>query len=162
MLSIFGEDGKDKLVSIILDRVWRACKQQSDSLHRDAVWQATALLIHSSEFDRKLLHAIAWSQVELFSVEAMRTAVECWRWLITSKSDMEMRFLQEMVAAWKCTVHKKLGLFSVSQSQTSPLAVHEGTFFSLSILSKCVIITPKNFLLSHGLQYQRTFSSPLI
>ncbi|XP_066260677.1 phosphatidylinositol 4-kinase alpha isoform X2 [Euwallacea similis] len=126
MLTIYGEDRKMDLVSTILNKVWSACKQQSDSLHRDALWQATALVIHTSVFDRKLLHAIAWSQVELFSVEAMRTAMECWQWLITSKPDLEMRFLQEMVAAWKCTIHKKLGLFSVTYPQTSPLAVHEG------------------------------------
>ncbi|KAH1001445.1 hypothetical protein HUJ04_005466 [Dendroctonus ponderosae] len=126
MLKIFGNDRKEELINTVLGRVWSACKQQSDSMHREAIWQATALLIQSSEFNSNLLHAITWSQVELFSVEAMRTAVECWKWLTTSQPELEMRFLQEMVAAWKCTVHKKLGLFSVTHQQTSPLAVHEG------------------------------------
>ncbi|XP_050307106.1 phosphatidylinositol 4-kinase alpha isoform X2 [Anthonomus grandis grandis] len=126
MLTIYGEERREELIATILNKVWAACKQQSDSLHRDAVWQATALLIHTRDFDRKLLHAVTWSQVELFSVEAMRSAVECWQWLITSNPELEMRFLQEMVSAWKCTIHKKLGLFSVTNTQTSPLAVHEG------------------------------------
>lgn len=63
MLTIYGQDRKDELVNTILTRVWNACREQSDSKHRDAVWQATALLIHNSEFNRNLLHAIAWSQV---------------------------------------------------------------------------------------------------
>ncbi|CAG9769001.1 unnamed protein product [Ceutorhynchus assimilis] len=126
MLTIYGEDQIEELITAILKRVRSACSQQSDSLHRDALWQATALLIHTSEFNRTLLHAIASSQVEVFSVEAMRTAVECWQWLITSKPELEMRFLQEMVAAWKCTIQKKLGLFSTTRPQTSPLAVYEG------------------------------------
>ncbi|KAF7274503.1 hypothetical protein GWI33_012847 [Rhynchophorus ferrugineus] len=126
MLKIYGNDRKEELINIILNNVWDACREHSDLLHRDALWQATALLIHTPIFNRNLLHCIAWSQVELFSVEAVRTAVECWQWLITSKPELEMRFLQEMVAAWKCTIYKKLGLFSVSPPQTSPLAVYEG------------------------------------
>ncbi|XP_060518279.1 phosphatidylinositol 4-kinase alpha [Cylas formicarius] len=127
MLSVFDSaDGKDQLAKLILGKVRDACAQKSDSMHRDALWQATALLVYCSDADRDLLQCIAWSQVELFSVEAMRTSVECWQWLITSKPDLETRFLQEMVAAWKCTVHKKLGLFSASTPQASPLAAYEG------------------------------------
>ncbi|XP_074027148.1 phosphatidylinositol 4-kinase III alpha isoform X2 [Leptinotarsa decemlineata] len=128
MQTIFGKDDGNSLVELILKRVWSACKDRSDALHRDALWQATALLISTSELNRNLLHCIAWSQVELFTVEAMRTAVECWQWLITSKPELEVRFLQEMVSAWKCTVQKRLGLFSVSRLQTSPLAAYEGCY----------------------------------
>lgn len=56
----------------------------------------------------------------------MRSAVECWQWLITSKPELEIRFLQEMVSAWNCTVQKRIGLFSTSQPLTSPLAAYEG------------------------------------
>ncbi|KAL1513897.1 hypothetical protein ABEB36_003236 [Hypothenemus hampei] len=144
MLSLHGSDGKVDLINIIVKKVWEACKLQSDTLHRDAVCQATALLIHLSDFDRNLLHAITWSQVELFSVEAMRTAVECWQWLITAQPELEMRFLQEMVAAWKCTIYKKLGLFSETQPQTSPLAVHEG----------CNLEPDNPFVKPHGIWIQ--------
>ncbi|KAJ8960814.1 hypothetical protein NQ318_020110 [Aromia moschata] len=60
------------------------------------------------------------TKVELFTVEAMRTAVDCWQWLVTSRPELEIRFLQEMVSAWNCTVQKRLGLFSVTRPQTSP------------------------------------------
>lgn len=56
----------------------------------------------------------------------MRTAIECWQWLITSKPELEMRFLQEMVAAWNFTVQRKLGIFSSGMNGTSPLAAFEG------------------------------------
>ncbi|CAH1104235.1 unnamed protein product [Psylliodes chrysocephalus] len=117
---------KSTLVYEVLNKVWSACKERSNSLHRDALWQATALLLSTKEVDRRLLHCIAWSQVELFTVEAMISAVDCWQWLITSRPELEIRFLQEMVAAWKCTVQKKLGLFSVFRPNVSPLAAHEG------------------------------------
>lgn len=120
------DGGRDALVNAVLSRVWKACQERSDALHRDALWQATALLISSQELNRNLLHCIAWSQVELFTVDAMLTAVECWQWLITSKPELEIRFLQEMVSAWNCTVHKKLGLFSITKPPTSPLSAYEG------------------------------------
>jgi len=100
---------------------------------------------------RRLVHAVAWSQVGLLTEPAMTTAVECWRWLLTSRPDIELRFLQEMLAAWQvsfpirfgslrfscfipaigffsqCTIDKKLGLFSPEEEEVSPLAAHEGS-----------------------------------
>lgn len=51
------------LVDMLQKRVWDACRSKSDALHRDALWQATALLISTQELNRNLLHCIAWSQV---------------------------------------------------------------------------------------------------
>nr|CAH7716979.1 unnamed protein product [Callosobruchus chinensis] len=123
-------EDKSKLAELLMQRVWHACKERSDALHKDSLWQATALLISMKEQNRNLLHCIAWSQVELFTIDAMRTAVDCWQWLITSRPELEVRFLQEMVSAWKCTVQKKLGLFSVSVLQCNPLAAYEGCSLS--------------------------------
>ncbi|KAL3270935.1 hypothetical protein HHI36_021440 [Cryptolaemus montrouzieri] len=125
MLTVYSSHPRD-LDDIILKKVWKSCREKQDHLHSEALWEATALLITNKELDRNLLHCIAWSQVELFTEEAMRTAVECWQWLITSKPEFEIRFLQEMVAAWNCTVYKKLGLFSPGLNGTSPLAAFEG------------------------------------
>lgn len=47
------------------------------------------------------MHVVAWSQVMLFTTKAMRTAVECWQWLTTSRPDLELQFLQEMFTAWQ-------------------------------------------------------------
>lgn len=66
-------------------------------------------------------------KVELFTEAAMTTAIDCWQWLITAKPELEMRFLQEMVSAWNCTVQKRMGLFSTSSNPTSPLAAYEGS-----------------------------------
>ncbi|KAK9874265.1 hypothetical protein WA026_002618 [Henosepilachna vigintioctopunctata] len=125
MLTVYSSHPSD-LDEIILKKVWKSCKERKDHLHSEALWQATSLLISNKEMNRNLLHCITWSQVELFTETAMRTAVECWQWLITSKPELEIRFLQEMVAAWNCTVQKKLGLFSADVSGTSPLAGYEG------------------------------------
>ncbi|KAF5285205.1 hypothetical protein FQR65_LT13320 [Abscondita terminalis] len=126
MLHVLGAQARVDLTETLMSNVWKACKEKSDSIHQEALWRATAMLISSSNFNRQLLHCIAWSQVELFTAKAMRTAIECWQWLVTARPDFEIRFLHEMIAAWNCTVQKRLGLFSVADSEVSPLAVHEG------------------------------------
>ena len=29
-----------------------------------------------------------------------QVVVECWNWLLSARPDLEMKFLQEMIAAW--------------------------------------------------------------
>lgn len=107
-------------------------------------------------FSRKLIHAVAWAPIELFTEDVMKTAVECWQWLVSARPDLELQFLQEMLTAWQVnavfkiqvlvtlnkwliivrsvtpyylfqyTVDKRMGLFSKREEEVSPLAVYEG------------------------------------
>ncbi|XP_068623293.1 phosphatidylinositol 4-kinase alpha [Battus philenor] len=114
-----------------------ACTSGSETAHRAALWRATALLVHArhqmsahsqtSPTSRALLHSVAWSQVEIFTEDAVTTAVECWQWLNTARPDLELRLLQEIFAAWQSTVDRKMGLFSKQHEEISPLAAYEGS-----------------------------------
>ncbi|KOB66496.1 putative Phosphatidylinositol 4-kinase alpha, partial [Operophtera brumata] len=94
-----------------------ACTSGSETAHRAALWRATALLVHArhhaqhaqhtSPVARTLLHSVAWSQVEIFTEDAVTTAVECWQWLTTARPDLELRLLQEIFAAWQCTLEPR-------------------------------------------------------
>ncbi|XP_069357061.1 phosphatidylinositol 4-kinase alpha [Maniola hyperantus] len=75
---------------------------------------------------RVVLHSIAWSQVDIFTEDAVTTAAECWQWLSTARPDLELRLLQEIFMAWQCTVDRKMGLFSKQTEEISPLAAYEG------------------------------------
>ncbi|XP_031784727.1 phosphatidylinositol 4-kinase alpha isoform X2 [Nasonia vitripennis] len=119
-------DSMKALVNRLVEEILRACRNRDDNEHRRALWRATALLISIPGLNRKLLHTVACSQLELFTKPAMRTAVECWQWLLTARPDLKLRFLQEMLAAWQYTVDKRMGLFAIDEEQVSPLAVHEG------------------------------------
>lgn len=118
---------RNALIEDLIENVWKSCRSQNSQDHRSALWRTTAMLVSTPGLCRKLLHVVAWSQVGLFTDVTMTTAVECWRWLLTSRPDLELRFLQEMLAAWQCTIDKKLGLFSVEEEEVSPLAAHEGS-----------------------------------
>ncbi|XP_065168456.1 phosphatidylinositol 4-kinase alpha isoform X3 [Atheta coriaria] len=127
LMSFCGQENIRDMTGRLLERVWQSCKDKDVDGHREALWRSTAMLITTPELNRSLLHCIASSQVELFNVEAMTTAVACWQWLITARQDVELRFLQEMVSAWTYTVQKRMGLFSVPAEEVSPLAYSEGS-----------------------------------
>ncbi|XP_064074423.1 phosphatidylinositol 4-kinase alpha isoform X1 [Vanessa tameamea] len=129
-----GEGGVWRVGARLLAALRDACAGGSETAHRAALWRCTALLVHAraapaapaAPAARALLHSIAWSQVDIFTEDAVTTAVECWQWLNTSRPDLELRLLQEIFAAWQCTVDRKMGLFSKQTDETSPLAAHEG------------------------------------
>uniref|UniRef100_A0A1A9ULE3 Phosphatidylinositol 4-kinase alpha n=1 Tax=Glossina austeni TaxID=7395 RepID=A0A1A9ULE3_GLOAU len=138
LLSVLNEDEKVGLADRLVKDVWDACRDRSDSRHRGALWRAAAYLIICSDINRKLLHAVATSQVELFTDLAMETAVECWQWVLTARQDLELCLIQEMVSAWQITFEKKIGLFSEEIQITSPLAAYEGC----KLISQPILITP--------------------
>ncbi|XP_012288489.1 phosphatidylinositol 4-kinase alpha [Orussus abietinus] len=111
---------------LLIDLLTKAGRARDDAQHRGALWRATALLIAIPGIDRRLLHTVAFSHVELFTAEAMTTAVECWKWILTSRPDLKLCFLQEMLAAWQSTVDRRMGLFSREVVEVSPLAAYEG------------------------------------
>ncbi|XP_067636083.1 phosphatidylinositol 4-kinase alpha isoform X2 [Eurosta solidaginis] len=138
LLSVLSEEDKAGLADRLVKDVWDACAEKSDARHRGALWRATAYLIICSDVNRKLLHAVASSQVELFTEYAVETAVECWQWVLTARQDLELCFIQEMVSAWQTTFEKKLGLFSDEIETTHPLAAYEGC----KLVTKPIQIAP--------------------
>ncbi|XP_063216675.1 phosphatidylinositol 4-kinase alpha isoform X2 [Bacillus rossius redtenbacheri] len=141
-----GEAGRARsvLLARLVDDVWSACAQRSNAAHRGALWRATAMLISTAGVHRNLLHAVAWSQVELFTEVAMTTAIECWQWLVTARPDLELPLLQEMFSAWQCSIDKRLGLFSEHEEEVSPLAAYEG----------CRLVPSPPFIAPHDIWIQ--------
>ncbi|CAH1390658.1 unnamed protein product [Nezara viridula] len=123
---LYGPVSIDAIADKLIADIWTACRSKDNIAHHDTLWRATALLTSILGTPRKLLHVVAWSQVELFTAEAMSTAVQCWQWLITSRPSIELLWLEEMITAWQYTVDTKLGLFSEEKEEVSPLAAYEG------------------------------------
>lgn len=127
LLSVLDDDSKKGLTDKLTNDIWEAAKEKNEIKYKGALWRATAFLIQTFDAQLgKLLHAIASSQVELFTEAAIETAVECWQWILTAREDLELSFIREMVLAWQITFEKKIGLFSEELEVTSPLAAHEG------------------------------------
>nr|XP_029724206.1 phosphatidylinositol 4-kinase alpha isoform X2 [Aedes albopictus] len=138
LLSVLEDEEKKGLADRLVKDIWDACAEKSDAKHRGALWRATAYLILCSSANRKLLHAISSSQVQLFTESAMETAVECWQWILTARQDLELCFIQEMVTAWQTTFDKRIGLFTEEVDITSPLAAYE----SCKLVPKPIVVAP--------------------
>ncbi|KXJ84380.1 hypothetical protein RP20_CCG009848 [Aedes albopictus] len=138
LLSVLEDEEKKGLADRLVKDIWDACAEKSDAKHRGALWRATAYLILCSSANRKLLHAISSSQVQLFTESAMETAVECWQWILTARQDLELCFIQEMVTAWQTTFDKRIGLFTEEIDITSPLAAYE----SCKLVPKPIVVAP--------------------
>lgn len=127
LLSVLDDESKRGLADKLTNDIWEATKEKNETKYKGSLWRATAYLIQTFDAQLgKLLHAIASSQVELFTECAVETAVECWQWILTAREDLELSFIREMVSAWQITFEKKIGLFSEEMEVTSPLAAHEG------------------------------------
>ena len=127
LLSVLDENSKRGLTDKLTEDIWSATKEKNELKYKGALWRATAFLIQTFDGQLgKLLHAIASSQVELFTESSVETAVECWQWILTAREDLELSFIREMVSAWQITFDKKIGLFAEEMEVTSPLAAHEG------------------------------------
>lgn len=126
LLSVLNNEDKKGLADKLVSDIWEACAEKDNGKHRGAVWRAAGYLILCSGINRKLLHAISTSHVELFTTAAMETSVEVWQWIMTSRQDLELCFIQEMVGAWQTTFDKRIGLFTLDSKLASPLAAYDG------------------------------------
>nr|CAD7567625.1 unnamed protein product [Timema californicum] len=147
--SLLKQVGDEKiLMGQLIDDLSLACKEKNNEEHKKALWRANSsthlppryirsrfikqslshplrgphgLTYFFHSFSRNLLWAVSWSQVRLFTEEAMSTAVDCWLWLLSARPQLELLFLQEMLSSWQCVVDKRLGLFSGQEGSTFPL-----------------------------------------
>ncbi|XP_055694049.1 phosphatidylinositol 4-kinase alpha [Lutzomyia longipalpis] len=127
LLSVLNDEEKLGLADRLIKDVWDACKDKCDIKHRGAVWRATAYLILCSGLNRKLIHAVSSSQVELFTESTVTTAIECWQWIVTARQDLELCLIQEMISAWQATFEKRLGIFAKEEDTMSPMVMSDAS-----------------------------------
>nr|XP_039270122.1 phosphatidylinositol 4-kinase alpha-like [Styela clava] len=121
-------DSKLMLSETIFNNYKSAIKNMDDAKIKISVHQATALLVSCKDEkyrDRKMLHVICWASVDRFLSSIMETCIDCWQWLLSSRSDLEMDFMGEMASAWEATREQKLGMFCKDENEGDPLAVSE-------------------------------------
>lgn len=68
-----------------------------------------------------VLYWIVWTPVYIFTSDTMNTAIYCWRWLSTTRPDLEAALLTEMYHAWCWTKSQGIGLFSGSKNDVGPV-----------------------------------------
>lgn len=108
----------DLFVQSLLNRFDYSCKQKDINLHKDTVYKISAFLIvntHNKKYERKLLRSLCWAPLYLFHEETIDSVIDCWKWVLSAKPEIELQLIQEIITAWNCTVDKNLGIFSINQ-----------------------------------------------
>ena len=87
-ISVFHCDNPIDRVKIILLVCGRDISLADIQKFSPALFRVTALLITSRGMNRKLLHDICWSAVQLFSEASMQSTIACWEWLLAARTDL--------------------------------------------------------------------------
>ncbi|KAJ3122431.1 phosphatidylinositol-4- kinase, partial [Nowakowskiella sp. JEL0407] len=74
--------------------------------------RGAALIISSDEVDEELLHRICWTPVILFSPAVLDIAVPVWSWIMTSRPDLALGLLSDLVTCWEHTILHRHGIYS--------------------------------------------------
>ncbi|XP_065557789.1 phosphatidylinositol 4-kinase alpha-like [Artemia franciscana] len=118
---VHGDVNRQKIVADLLVAV----KSRNVVAMKEAYWLATALAIKLDKIDRHLLKIIGSVPVDFFEEVPMKVAIDCWNWILSARQDLEFLLLEEILLAWKATVERKMGLFSLDVPEDSPLAADE-------------------------------------
>lgn len=129
ILSVVKPSGIDMdLSSLILQKYKLALGERNQKDIKECIFRSTALLVAEGQdhtHDRMILRTVCFAAVDLFESDILEVCINCWQWLLSSRSDLEMDFMSEMSDAWETTITKKLGMFSIEQDEGDPLAVSE-------------------------------------
>ncbi|CAL8128289.1 unnamed protein product [Orchesella dallaii] len=131
-------------VTIIADRMLERLSSpnkdapDSDQIFEETIWIATSLCVSNAndlnyKLTRRLLHAVCWAPTQKFTEGVLHSCCECWRWLLSSRKDLLLILLQEILGSWQATIEKRLGIFSEVTTQLSPWAAYQDCDLKLKI-----------------------------
>ena len=110
------------------------CIAGSEKKLKETMLKSTAFLIlikvnnlkvGNFTFERQILNEISLSCCTNFSKQIIQVAIDCWSWLISSRSDIEQLVVEEMLNAWQMTADQRLGMFHKPIMEPNPLAKEE-------------------------------------
>jgi phosphatidylinositol 4-kinase A len=94
-----------------------------ESRFRAVMCRATYAFIEDSGFHEEHLRDLVWIPVRRFTVETMEVAVKCWSWICSSRPELEVYILEQLIGAWNWTVEEGLGIFDTHNR--TPLFCHK-------------------------------------
>lgn len=110
------------------------CINSSEKKLKESMLKATAFLIlvkvnnlnlDNYNFEREILNEISLSCCTVFTKQIIQVAIDCWSWLISSRSDIEELVVEEMLNAWQISADLRLGMFHFIIDEPDPLAKKE-------------------------------------
>lgn len=125
------------IVAQLAKEIRSATSAKSQKELKAAMLKAAAFLAtaanKSHNFERSLLHELSRCCAAFFTKQTIQVAIDCWSWIISARPDTEPLVVEEMINAWQMSVDLRVGMFSASQAEPSPLARVENDMLRLSV-----------------------------
>lgn len=90
-----------------------------ESKLNEIYYRAASILIAQDKLDGELLHLVTWSPIQIFSTASLRAGILAWTWVITTRPEFELRFLNEMADVWEWCSRRSRGIFSQKYNVTN-------------------------------------------
>ncbi|KAF2076319.1 hypothetical protein CYY_002375 [Polysphondylium violaceum] len=88
------------------------------------MYRSSAFLInHYFGQSIKLLHLVCYAPAYIFTPESMSIGISCWKWLLAERPDLTIFIMTSLSDIWSWTVNQRVGLFTNTQRDPSPLAI---------------------------------------
>ncbi|ORX86288.1 hypothetical protein BCR32DRAFT_290137 [Anaeromyces robustus] len=91
------------------------------------LYMVCAYIIVSENVDKDLLQDVCWIPIQMFNAQVMAVAKAAWIWLMTTRPELSLVILTELLSAWEWTKFKKRGLFSTNKKREDPF-MHRITY----------------------------------
>ncbi|KAL7069800.1 hypothetical protein ACQ4LE_011065 [Meloidogyne hapla] len=72
----------------------------------------TAYFMFCQEINQRILHSIIWAPLRNFTEQTMRLCVICWNWILATREDIQIDFLQQMTSCWEIIAKRSMGIFN--------------------------------------------------
>eukprot|EP01132_Coremiostelium_polycephalum_P009672 gene9672-11857_t len=71
----------------------------------------------------KLIHLVCYAPAFIFTPDSMNIGISAWKWLLAERADLTQFIMTSIGDIWSWTVNQRIGLFSNSERDPSPLAI---------------------------------------
>jgi len=79
------------------------------------LYMVCAFIIVSENVNKDLLQDVCWVPIHMFNAQIMNVARAAWIWLMTTRPELSLVILTELLSAWEWSKFKKRGIFSLSK-----------------------------------------------
>jgi len=79
------------------------------------LYMVCAYIIVSENVNKDLLQDVCWIPIQMFHAQVMAVAKAAWIWIMTTRPELSLIILTELLSAWEWTKFKKRGIFSVNK-----------------------------------------------
>ncbi|GAM24534.1 hypothetical protein SAMD00019534_077090 [Acytostelium subglobosum LB1] len=139
-------DENEKLIEIVEELAFLRLIEEFEKIreyHKDRktidinvfssiMYRSCAFLINRySGQSVRLIHMVCYTPAIIFTQESMQVGITAWKWLLAERPDLTRFIMTSISDIWSWTVNQRIGIFSNTKRDDSPLAISASTTTSM-------------------------------